>query len=179
MSDENGISPFWESLGKKFFQMDFSVADYQVGLGNKEMVAELMPKYPIYLFSLSPEARAAIAHTHENTRPALEMLKKEGFHFNGYVDIFDGGPVMETFVEDIGGVRESRLLPCRIDDACEPVIGERSDYVVSNRQMERFRALLVSKEQVRHDHVVLSSEQAQALLIDDQAELRLIPLRYE
>jgi arginine N-succinyltransferase len=45
--------------------------------------------------------------------------------------------------------------------------------------MERFRAVLVSREQVRDDHVVLSSGQAEALLLEDQAELRLIPLRYE
>lgn len=179
VSNKDGISPFWESLGKKFFQMDFSYADYQVGLGNKEMVAELMPKYPIYLFSLSPEARAAIAHTHENTRPAQEMLKKEGFHFNGYVDIFDGGPVMEAFVEDIRGVRESRLLPYKLDNELVPAVGSRTDYVVSNRKMERFRAVLVSREQVRDDHLLLSSEQAEALLLEDQAELRLIPLRYE
>ena len=179
VSDSNGISPFWESLGKKFFQMDFSHADYQVGLGNKEMVAELMPKYPIYLFSLSSAARDVIAQPHENTRPALEMLKKEGFHFNGYVDIFDGGPVMETFVEEIRGVRESKVLPYRIDEHREASVGERTDYVVSNRKMERFRALLVSREQVSHDYVSLSKAQAEALLIEDQADIRLIPLRYE
>lgn len=179
VSDQEGISPFWESLGKKFFQMEFSYADYQVGLGNKEMVAELMPKYPIYLFSLSSDARAAIAQPHENTRPALEMLKKEGFHFNGYVDIFDGGPVMETFVDDIRGVRESKVLPCRVDQYCQVNVGERTDYVVSNRKMERFRALLVSQEQVADDEVVLTKEQADALLLEDQTDVRLIQLRYE
>lgn len=178
-SDENGVSPFWESLGRKFFQMDFSIADYQVGVGNKEMIAELMPQYPIYLFSLSPEARAVIGKTHDNTRPALEMLKKEGFHFNGFIDIFDGGPVIEHFVEDIRGVRESCLLPYKVFDVLDAQIGDRDDYLVSNRSMEHFRAIIVSKDQIFSEHVALSAEQAQALNLSEQADIRLIPLRYE
>ncbi|MDX1453503.1 MAG: arginine N-succinyltransferase, partial [Oleiphilaceae bacterium] len=88
-SDAQGRSPFWESLGRKFFQMDFSQADYLSGLGNKSFVAELMPKYPIYLAFLSEEAQHVVGEVHENTRPALQMLKSEGFNFNGFVDIFD------------------------------------------------------------------------------------------
>jgi len=179
VSDEQGISPFWESLGKKFFQMDFSYADYQVGLGNKAMVAELMPKYPIYLFFLSPEARAAIGHPHQNTRPALEMLKKEGFHFNNYIDIFDGGPVIESFVEDIRGVRESKLVAVVIDDSYEAKVGARDDYMASNRELENFRVILIASEQVKEDHIILSNEQAAALNVDGQSELRIVPLRYD
>lgn len=179
VSDEAGVSPFWESLGNKFFQMDFSYADYQVGLGNKAMVAELMPKYPIYLFFLSQEARAAVAQPHSNTRPALEMLKEEGFHFNNYIDIFDGGPAMECFVEDVRGVRDSRLLPFKIDDATQDMVGQRDDYLVSNREMEKFRSILVGKSQVKNNELTLSAAQAIALELGSQTELRIIPLRYE
>ncbi|MGV8546764.1 arginine N-succinyltransferase, partial [Pseudomonas aeruginosa] len=35
MSDEEGRSPFWESLGGHFFKMEFSQADYLTGFGNK------------------------------------------------------------------------------------------------------------------------------------------------
>jgi arginine N-succinyltransferase len=178
-SDENGVSPFWESLGRKFFQMDFSDADYEIGLGNKSLIAELMPKYPIYLFFLSPEARAAIAKTHDNTRPALEMLKREGFHFNGYVDIFDAGPVMESFVEDIRAVRESRLLTVEISSVQPSVEHERSDYVASNRRFEGFRACLLRADQVQGKRALLSPEQAQSLAVEAGDSLRAVPLRYE
>lgn len=57
-SDDKGRSPFWESLGRHFFKMDFSRADYLTGLGNKSFVAELMPKFPLYTCFLSAEARA-------------------------------------------------------------------------------------------------------------------------
>ena len=48
MSDERGRSPFWESLGRHFFKMEFSQADYLTGVGNKAFIAELMPKFPLY-----------------------------------------------------------------------------------------------------------------------------------
>ena len=44
--DEHGYSPFWQSLGKRFFSMDFSRADFLCGTGQKAFIAELMPKHP-------------------------------------------------------------------------------------------------------------------------------------
>jgi arginine/ornithine succinyltransferase subunit-like protein len=51
--DETGYSPFWESLGKRFFSMEFARADYLCGTGQKAFIAELMPKHPIYTDFLS------------------------------------------------------------------------------------------------------------------------------
>lgn len=39
--DEHGYSPFWQSLGKRFFSMDFSRADFLCGTG-QTFIAELM-----------------------------------------------------------------------------------------------------------------------------------------
>ena len=60
MSDDKGRSPFWESLGRHFFKMEFSQADYLTGVGNKAFIAELMPKFPLYTCFLSEDARAVI-----------------------------------------------------------------------------------------------------------------------
>ena len=60
MSDEQGRSPFWESLGRHFFKMEFSQADYLTGVGNKSFIAELMPKFPLYTCFLSDAARNVI-----------------------------------------------------------------------------------------------------------------------
>jgi arginine/ornithine succinyltransferase subunit-like protein len=54
--DEQGYSPFWESLGKRFFAMEFSRADYLCGTGQK-LYCRLMPKHPLYIDFLSDEAR--------------------------------------------------------------------------------------------------------------------------
>ncbi len=101
MSDENGRSPFWESLGRHFFKMEFSQADYLTGVGNKAFIAELMPKFPLYTCFLSEEARAVIGRVHPDTEPALAMLKGEGFSYQGYVDIFDAGPAIEVETDKI------------------------------------------------------------------------------
>ena len=96
VSDENGRSPFWEWLEAHFFSMDFPTADYLTGIGNKVFIAELMPKYPIYVNLLSQEAQNVIGKVHKKTEPALRLLQEEGFSCRGYVDIFDGGPTVEA-----------------------------------------------------------------------------------
>lgn len=65
VSDEEGRSPFWEWLETHFFSMDFPTADYLTGIGNKVFIAELMPKYPIYVNLLSKEAQEVIGEVHE------------------------------------------------------------------------------------------------------------------
>ena len=125
MSDERGRSPFWESLGRHFFKMEFSQADYLTGVGNKAFIAELMPKFPLYTCFLSEDARAVIGRVHPDTEPALAMLKAEGFSYQGYVDIFDAGPAIEAETAKIRAVQGSQNLVLAIgtpgDDA-EPFL---------------------------------------------------------
>ena len=135
MSDEQGRSPFWESLGRHFFKMEFSQADYLTGVGNKAFIAELMPKFPLYTCFLSPEARSSIGRVHPDTEPALTMLKGEGFSYQGYVDIFDAGPAIEAETAKIRAVRDSQSLVLAIgtpgDDA--------SAFIMHNRKREDCR----------------------------------------
>ena len=135
MSDENGRSPFWESLGRHFFKMEFSQADYLTGVGNKSFIAELMPKFPLYTCFLSEAARNIIGRVHPDTEPALAMLKREGFSYQGYVDIFDAGPAIECETSKIRAVRESQTLVLAVgtpgDDA--------TPYLIHNRKREDCR----------------------------------------
>ncbi len=77
VSDANGNSPFWQWLQEHFFSIDFTLADYLTGIGKKGFIADLMPKLPIYINLLSPEAQAVIGQVHDNTRPALKLLERE------------------------------------------------------------------------------------------------------
>ncbi len=135
VSDERGRSPFWESLGRHFFKMEFSQADYLTGVGNKAFIAELMPKFPLYTCFLSEDARAVIGRVHPDTEPALAMLKAEGFSYQGYVDIFDAGPAIEAETAKIRAVQHSQNLVLAIgtpgDDA-EP-------FLVHNRKRQDCR----------------------------------------
>lgn len=77
--DEHGYSPFWQSLGKRFFSMDFSRADFLCGTGQKAFIAELMPKHPIYTHFLSQEAQDVIGQVHPQTAPARAGWRKKVF----------------------------------------------------------------------------------------------------
>ncbi len=58
-----------------------------------------------------------IGRVHPNTEPALGMLKAEGFGFKDYVDIFDGGPLIECATDEIRAVRDSQVLVLSIGNA--------------------------------------------------------------
>src|SRR5438105_9870560 len=109
--DDNGLSPFWEGLGRHFFAMEYSTADYLTGIGQKAFIAELMPKHPVYVNLLPQAARDALGAVHVDPAPARAMLEQEGFRYEGYVDIFDAGPTLECFRETIDAVRRSQTLP--------------------------------------------------------------------
>lgn len=105
--DNDGVSPLWSALGSHFFQIDFPKAETLTSQ-SKKFIAELMPKHPIYIPLLPESAQEVIGQVHENTRPALAMLQKEGFEFRQLVDIFDGGPTLHCLAKNIRAVRESR-----------------------------------------------------------------------
>ncbi|EMP55282.1 arginine N-succinyltransferase subunit beta [Marinobacter santoriniensis NKSG1] len=178
VSDESGRSPLWDALGCKFFDMPFSEADTLSGLGNKSFIAELMPKYPIYLPMLPDSARSVIGRVHQNTAPALKMLQAEGFNFNGLVDIFDGGPVVEAFVHNIRTVRESInryvLVTHKPMDLDVPP-GER--VMVSNRAFRDFRVTTLPASCIGPDTVSLPEDVARALQVESGDSVRLAPLK--
>ena len=110
VSDKKGISPFWESLLKPFFDMSFVEADYLTTAHNKQFIADLMPKYPIYVHLLSPEAQKVIGQVHPDTQHALDFLRQEKFEYHQYVDIFDAGPTIEARTSHIPTIQHSRLV---------------------------------------------------------------------
>ncbi|RLT97004.1 arginine N-succinyltransferase [Ketobacter sp.] len=107
--DEDGTSPFWEGLGRHFFDMEFSQADYLTALNQKQFIAELMPRYPFYTRFLPDSARAVIGKVHRQTEPARKLLEHEGFRYEGCVDIFDAGPTLECYVNRVRAIRDSYL----------------------------------------------------------------------
>ena len=92
--DDRGGSPFWDGVAGRFFGMTFQEADYFNAINGNQFIADLMPKHPVYVAMLDDDAREVIGLPHPTGRAAMKMLEKEGFRFEGYVDIFDGGPTM-------------------------------------------------------------------------------------
>ncbi|KAA1175820.1 arginine N-succinyltransferase [Marinobacter salinexigens] len=105
---ETGNVPFWDSLGRHFFNMDFETADQYSGMLSKTFIAELMPPNPVYVTLLSLAAQKALGQAHQLTLPNLELLKREGFQAGSYLDIFDAGPVLEARTDTLHTVVTSR-----------------------------------------------------------------------
>ncbi|NIY49186.1 arginine N-succinyltransferase [Cedecea colo] len=170
--DEHGHSPFWESLGSRFFSMEFSRADYLCGTGQKAFIAELMPKHPIYTDFLSPEAQAVIGQVHPQTAPARAVLEAEGFRYRNYVDIFDGGPTLECDIDRVRAIRKSRLTEVVIG---QPAIDELPVCLVANEKYENFRSLLV-KANPEGDRLIIDAATADALKCSAGDKVRLVRL---
>ncbi|MEH3046886.1 arginine N-succinyltransferase [Sphingomonas adhaesiva] len=106
--DEAGGSPFWDGLAGRFFGMNFQAADEFNAINGHQFIADLMPKHPIYTAMLSETARAAIGLPHPSGRAAMRMLENEGFAFESYIDIFDGGPTMTARTDQVRTIKEAR-----------------------------------------------------------------------
>ena len=170
VSDSDGRSPFWNWLEEHFFSMDFPTADYLTGIGKKVFIAELMPKYPIYVNLLSKEAQQVINKVHDKTVPALRLLEAEGFARKGYVDIFDAGPTVEASKDNIRTVKDSAKYQVIIGD-----VADSNNFIVCNTKVSDFRATQASVS-VREtaNQVVISQQVADALLIGEGDWVRIV-----
>lgn len=174
VSDEDGRSPFWDWLEEHFFSMDFPTADYLTGIGKKVFIAELMPKYPIYVNLLSTEAQAVINKVHPKTVPAVRLLEAEGFARRGYVDIFDGGPTVEATRDNIKTIQKSMRCQVLINDGSNEISGEEK-YIICNNEINNFRATQASvllRETAQQ--VVISQQVAEALSVNEGDWVRLV-----
>ena len=135
--DDDGNSPFWDALGAKFFGMSFPEADAFNGVHGSQFIADLMPKHPIYTALLPEAARAVIGQPHAKGRAALAMLEAEGFAYDNYVDIFDGGPTVTARTDQLRTVRESVAAP--VARLCSTGTGFVRSLVASG-QLADFRA---------------------------------------
>jgi arginine N-succinyltransferase len=105
--DEAGNAPFWDGLAGRFFGMTFREADAFNAVNGNQFIADLMPKHPIYQAMLTEAARSVIGVPHPSGRAAMRMLEDEGFTYEGYIDIFDGGPTMTVATDRVRTVREA------------------------------------------------------------------------
>jgi arginine N-succinyltransferase len=121
--DERGGSPFWDGVAGRFFGMSFQEADYFNAINGNQFIADLMPKHPVYIAMLSDSARSAIGVPHPSGNAAMRMLENEGFSFEGYVDIFDGGPTMTARTDKVASIANSKPATLAATD-CEK--GERA-----------------------------------------------------
>lgn len=169
VSDDEGNSPFWESLGRKFFSMEFAEADAMCVNGN-QFIAELMPHYPIYVCMLTPEAQEVIGKVHPATEPAYNMLIEEGFRYTGHVDIFDAGPTIESELKNIRSVKKSLRCDWRIAPADS--IEKPETYLLGNCRLQDYRACLGEVNFDADGNLLITDDIVRALELAPREKLR-------
>jgi arginine N-succinyltransferase len=171
VSDARGRSPFWEGLGRHFFSIEYERAEHIVGQGNKACIAELMPTHPIYTSLLPPEAQQVMGCVHEQTAPALKLLEQEGFRYQHYIDIFDGGPTVEAPTAQVRSIRRSRLL--RVHTDAQETRG--GAHLIANQSLRSFRCALAELTP-QQDRVSLTPALAAVLGLADGDQARVVAL---
>ena len=134
--DPAGHSPFWDALAGRFFGMTFPEADEFNAVHGTQFIADLMPKTPIYVAMLPESARSVMGQPHPTGRAALKMLQAEGFIWECYIDIFDGGPTVTAPTDQIRTVREAEWL--KVGGGHKDKIGKTM--MVATGQLDGFRA---------------------------------------
>jgi arginine N-succinyltransferase len=150
--DEDGHSPFWDAIGGRFFGMTFPEADDFNAIHGTQFIADLFPKSPIYMAMLPEAAIAVIGQPHPSGRGALKMLEAEGFLWDSYVDIFDGGPTVTAQIDQIRTVRDSKAL--RLVDG---TVQEGAPALLSAGRLGGFRACLGRFEEAGEGEVAIDA----------------------
>jgi len=158
--DEAGNAPFWDGLAGRFFGMTFPDADEFNAVHGTRFIADLMPKTPIYVDLLADSAKAVMGQPHPSGRAALRMLEAEGFTFDRYIDIFDGGPTVTASTDQIRTVREARTETIvEIGDA------GTTKMLVGAGRLKQFRAACASVKRSKRG-ICIDREAAELLEVD-------------
>jgi arginine N-succinyltransferase len=169
--DEARNSPFWDALAGRFFDMTFPEADEFNAIHGTRFIADLMPRTPIYVSMLADSAKAVIGQPHQTGRAALRMLEEEGFVYDRYIDIFDGGPTVTVPTDRIRTVRESRMeRVAEIGDTD----GARRMLLAAGRLMD-FRACGGSVRRVERKGVAIDAQTAALLEVSVGDKILVIP----
>ena len=164
--DERGGSPFWDGVAGRFFGMTFQEADYFNAINGNQFIADLMPKHPVYVAMLDEEATKVIGLPHPTGRAAMRMLENENFRFDGYVDIFDGGPTMVARTDDVKSIAQAR--PATVSYA-DLDIGERA--IIATGTLTGFRSAFGMRDFQDDGSVHICARSAAALGVKEGDEV--------
>ena len=190
VTDEAGVSPFWEAVGRKFFGRDFKDIETISGGRSSTFIAEVMPAYPIYVPLLPEAAQRVLGEPDTSALLAYDIHIEEGFEPDRYVDIFDAGPVLTAQVDRMASVVANERRTVR--ERTEAVTAEAgASYMVASQRGDEFRCVLATLpplaalEQGRAHHAAHHAARADAPLdaaaraaldVEDGDLVRCVPM---
>jgi arginine N-succinyltransferase len=113
---------------------------------------------------LPENAKTVIGVPHPSGRAAMRMLENEGFAWENYIDIFDGGPTMTARTDQIRSIREAKDVT--ITEISNSVDEQKSDQkkLLTLGRLHTFKAAYGWIDD-RGDDVIIDADCAQALNI--------------
>ncbi len=173
--DERGGSPFWDAVGRHFFQMDLPEADMNTH-SVQGFVQHLLPRQPIFIDMLPTKAQQIIGAVHPKTRPALDILKDEGFTLTPWLDPFEAGPILTAEVGNLRTIKTSRVLEAVVcTDDMSPLFDGRYA-MVSNRSSGDpfdYRAVMTPVWEAGSEVIGLTEEAFELLGVSAGSMVRL------
>lgn len=175
--DAEGNSPFWEHMGSKFFNMPYQEADFISGVHGSQFISDLMPRFPIYLELLPDDAVQVIGKPHNDSAAAMRLLEKEGFRYEGAVDIFDAGPVVQCHRQHIDSIHQTRCV--KLEGFVSRQVDQNAaiNCMVSNSSLHDYRLIMGPLTWLDDEHVVMTQQDAQTLGVSLGATLQTLVLR--
>ena len=167
VSNEDGVSPFWESIGKHFIGLEFPEADYIKGCGHTEFITNLIPENRVYTCLLPSEAQESLGKVHKFTEPAKKLLEQEGFKFKGYIDLFDAGPALHANLNNIQTINHSESYTALINENCDQEITKNALCLISNNKLNQWRVLISYLEIPKDENLLLSQEDFKKLKLEN------------
>ncbi len=171
VTDDAGVSPFWEAVGRKFFGRDFEQVELESGGRSRTFIAEVMPSYPLYVPLLPAEAQRVLGEPAEGALLAYDIHLEEGFEPDRFVDIFDAGPVLTVAVERSASVTTNELRTVH-----EGAAQTGTPYLVAAGGAHSFRTALATLPPTRADGATLTAPMREALGVNEKDTVRCVPL---
>lgn len=164
---DDGRCPFWDHVASKFFRLEFDQADLMSASTDGQFILDLSPRHPIYTELLPDAARDVIGRVHRDGEAARAMLEREGFRYQGLIDLFDAGPTVACPRDDIRTVRDAKRLRVKVG---EDAFGEEA--LVSTGAVSRFRAVR-APVLIDGETAILGREALDALGVRDGDSVRV------
>ena len=179
VTDDAGVSPFWEAVGRKFFGRNFADIEVQSGGRSSTFIAEVMPSYPIYVPLLPEAAQRVLGEPDEKALLAYEIHLEEGFETDRYIDIFDAGPVLTAQVDRSACVKRNEMRAVHAASEAPPDRAHSATYMAASNHPGEFRCVLAELPRERSAGAPLPAAARAALGVSDGDTVRCVILHQE
>jgi arginine N-succinyltransferase len=175
VTDDDGVSPFWEAVGRKFFGRNFADIEIESGGRSRTFIAEVMPSYPVYVPLLPESAQRVLGEPDEKALLAYEIHLEEGFETDRFVDIFDAGPVLTAQIDRSECVTRNETRA--VHAAAEA--GQGAAWLVASNRAGEFRCVLAELPADRNAGAPLPQTVRSALNVQPGDAVRCVPLHQQ